>query len=55
MKKYQNFNQKFSFLVLKFSVYLNRLVFIMDRKKGAEGSVLQELCPCSSLNKLFVL
>ena len=31
-EKYQNFYLKiFIFLVLKFSVYLNRLVFVMER------------------------
>ena len=30
MRKYQNFSsEKFHFLVVKFSVYLNRLVFVM--------------------------
>ena len=31
MKKYQNFlSENFHFLVVKFSVYLNRHVFVMD-------------------------
>ena len=29
MKKYQNFYLKISFLVVKFSIYLNRRVFVM--------------------------
>ena len=32
-KEYQNFlSENFHFLVVKFSVYLNRCVFIMDTK-----------------------
>ena len=32
MKKYQNFflSEKLTFLVLKFSIYLNRSVFVME-------------------------
>ena len=34
-EKYQNFCLKtFSFLVVKFSIYLNRRVFVMKMKKG---------------------
>ena len=34
-EKYQNFlSENFHFLVVKFSVYLNRRVFVMDKKKN---------------------
>ena len=39
MKKYQNFlPENFHFLVVKFSVYLNRLVFIMVFTLDSQGA-----------------
>ena len=40
MKTYQNFYQKFQCLVVKFSIYLNRRVFVMIKKQIApSGSI----------------
>ena len=44
MKKYQNFYLKiFIFLVVKFSVYLNRVVFVMFISRAYHGFTTRRL------------
>ena len=50
MKTYRNFYLKiFNFLVVKFSVYLNRLVFVMKR---AKRKVKEPLCKPSIITAI---
>ena len=42
MKKYHNFLSEFFFLVVKFSIYLNRRVFVMTNGWQAELATLSQ-------------
>ena len=51
MKKYQNFlSENFHFVMVKFSIYLNRRVFVM-----AHHIKQMRMCNCAVIKRVFVL